>query len=513
MITLKEANAQSVQLQTKLQELKGEFIAQATAMRDVALQMESGAPPGIRFLSVTEALQTAFENRCQEVLDFCETCAAGENKKPSGEANSLEDLQRWMESALESLWQQERESALTPLRKAMAATRRGGAFVSHLEAFKQQARELLERLEACDADRFESEVLRVQNMLKAFSAMIDLIEQGESLDDEQCEKLRQTAVEVFDSTLVIAALRGHISFEKGAATPELPTLTSTTSKKEKKASVSQAKSQKKEEVKTERVEEPIAPSGSFEWTEGNGWGRIPSDPSKEKTPAIIQPPQSWSDRVILLEREFEKVHFHEIIMGMIGRRQVSSVLDFRHLPKEIAESTVQSLQDWVAMTRDLKATSHEVESVLRGCGFEILDVKPENRHRISFTVTCQPILSGINLPPGYVTSSSNGRFRIACYWGRPSEDMLLSEISDDPEEDAVIIFHFGMLTDERRLDLAKLCKANRQHLIVLDDITLVYLFSLEEGRLATFFANALPNSYEDRLAQERHPLTGKVLPV
>lgn len=526
MTTLQEAKSQSVQLREALQELKREFATLGAALRNAAAEMEGkGIPIDPRLQASLESTLADFSAQRKKILNFAESCFGLEEKPFKDQPDSLDALEFCLDSALQVLLKRQKERVLEPLHKAITAGRHKGFFVPQVDNFRQQAQELLELLQTSELYDFEHKFFESQKEIAAFSAMVDLIEGGEVLDDEQCETLRQTAVKVFEKTLVMAALRGHLFLDRGVATPEFPSFDS----RSKSAAKSDAKPPKKttdESLSEEKEEEETqkktikAPSQFTGWPQNN-WKKKEKEKNENQSldePSVLEsrkikkealsPISSFSEyknfpeKCVVLEKTLEKTLFHEIIMSAIAQRKIDDTLDFSRLHKAQAETTIQALQDWVAMSRDLSATSHEVKSILAACGFDVTEIHQERRHRVGFSAVCK-LSERIHLPDNYDTSLTLGKYRISCFWGTPSEDILLTEAANALPDEIPFIFHFGILTNERRINLDKACKEVGQKLIVLDDLLILYLFTLPNNRLQELFHTALPQSHAAKLARQR----------
>ncbi|MFH1067665.1 MAG: hypothetical protein V1746_07170 [bacterium] len=490
MTKMQEVQDQARQLKKSLQELRSRFNSLGIELREVASKMENlGIPP---YSSVQDGIRmviTEFDAQRQQTIKFAEDCSL---KPEPSKLVSLNDLQALLDAAVENLLLNERERRLIALKKATAVTAAKGYHVLYLTDFRKRAGDLLDHLKGTRLEDFESELAKVQDTVDTFGMVIRIIEQGESLDDAECEKLRLTTTKIFEGPFIMAAMRGHLIIgepilvmnnEPAPSTP--PFIKSA----EKPSFVSEVKTEPKEK-------EPVLPTS---------WPRLPVEPPPGvliKKGEPIADATAFSNRCVDLERLLEKNSFHEIILQIIAQQKIGP-MEFNRMSKPQVEASAQVLQNWASMTRDLKATTTDVKSVLTACGFEVTDIRQEKRHRVGFSVNCAPIKNKSICPPGYQSAATQGKYRISCYWGRPSEEMLIAEASDNKPDEIVLIFHFGCMADERRMELAKLCASDRQTLIVLDHLLLLHLVSMEKerDRLQALFASALPFSYEERLAK------------
>ena len=92
-------------------------------------------------------------------------------------------------------------------------------------------------------------------------------------------------------------------------------------------------------------------------------------------------------------------------------------------------------------------------------------------------------------------SFANGKYRLVCLWGSPTEEDILQHAEGRTRMDATIVLYFGSLPSSRRMGLARRCRERSRTAIVIDDLLLLFLCAEHDARMATFFACSIPFTY------------------
>jgi hypothetical protein len=71
----------------------------------------------------------------------------------------------------------------------------------------------------------------------------------------------------------------------------------------------------------------------------------------------------------------------------------------------------------------------------------------------------------------------------------------LNDIGEASHGSPVFVFHFGLMTEQRRRDLARLCRQRRRTFLVIDDAVVLYLCGERGARLPVLFECALPFTF------------------
>jgi hypothetical protein len=88
-------------------------------------------------------------------------------------------------------------------------------------------------------------------------------------------------------------------------------------------------------------------------------------------------------------------------------------------------------------------------------------------------------------------SKAQGRYRLVTIQRAVSEGELL-DIAGTAGVAPTLVFYLGKLGTQRRRELARLCRDRRRHLLVLDDLLVLFLALQPRPRLSAFFRCALP---------------------
>lgn len=92
-------------------------------------------------------------------------------------------------------------------------------------------------------------------------------------------------------------------------------------------------------------------------------------------------------------------------------------------------------------------------------------------------------------------SFANGRYRVICVWGRPTEEEFLQWVGDASISRPAVVLYFGRQSERKWRELSRLAKIKRRSFIFLDETLLFHLFTVAGSRLAAWLDAALPFSY------------------
>jgi hypothetical protein len=184
-----------------------------------------------------------------------------------------------------------------------------------------------------------------------------------------------------------------------------------------------------------------------------------------------------------LYRDIEQVFFrtpnHEIIMGVLTQSKMGPC-DFKEVPKDRTDVIAQVLQTWFAIQREYNCTQDEIKGIMRFFGYNVVDAVVSNPGPpLAFKAVVDEV------------GNHEQMYQVVCFWGRPTEDMIMQEALDPTRSKRVIFFHFGCLSSDRRDAMSKICYERSKEMLLVDDILLLYLCSLgvcqpenlNEGRL------------------------------
>jgi len=152
---------------------------------------------------------------------------------------------------------------------------------------------------------------------------------------------------------------------------------------------------------------------------------------------------------------------------------------------------------WADMKGQQNAVESRLSTLLTGLGFTVRELqraeRVSGREIWNFDAN---VIDDRNLCalPTY-GSFANGRYRVICVWGRPTEDEFLNWVGDASNSRPAIILYFGRQPERKWRELSRLAKARRRSFVFLDETLLFYLFTVTGSRLAAWFDSALPFAY------------------
>ncbi len=178
-----------------------------------------------------------------------------------------------------------------------------------------------------------------------------------------------------------------------------------------------------------------------------------------------------------------------------------SVIDMHLVPPPQAKEAASMLEAWFeCKKRRTQIDPALARRILGGIGFNVRNVTfAKNRSQHWLDVSAEVVADRNRCPVAAYGSRANGNYRILCVWDRPIEESLLVDVGETMHGSPVIVFHFGMMTAQKRRDLAKLCHERKRDFLVLDDILMLYLCGVRGDRMPVFFSCTMPFTYIMRL--------------
>lgn len=160
-------------------------------------------------------------------------------------------------------------------------------------------------------------------------------------------------------------------------------------------------------------------------------------------------------------------------------------------------TTAKMYGAWADMKGQQNAAEPRLTTLLTGLGFTVRELqraeRVSGREIWNFDAS---VIDDRNLCalPTY-GSFANGRYRVICVWGRPTEDEFLNWVGDASNSRPAIILYFGRQSERKWRELSRLAKTRRRSFVFLDETLLFYLFTVSGSRLAAWFDSALPFAY------------------
>ena len=181
---------------------------------------------------------------------------------------------------------------------------------------------------------------------------------------------------------------------------------------------------------------------------------------------------------------------HEIVTAASSGEDIVG-LNFSALPASDAKRTCERLNLWYELARRGKGDSEKVAELLESFGSAVQGCKA--RSDGLFSVTVEPIRGREFCPVPTYGSDAGGRYEIVLNWRTPAKDRILQAVPDAITQ-CVLVFHFCRLSSDERERLRKSMIRNRRRVLTVDENLMLYLSSMKEATLRTFFDCTLPFS-------------------
>ena len=230
--------------------------------------------------------------------------------------------------------------------------------------------------------------------------------------------------------------------------------------------------------------------------------RVEQDPA-----AVLMPAGSrdlfndfFPERCRQLQQLMEKLDATAVRTVIQERRNVGGI-SFNHLSPERAAAAATTWTQWTK-AKAARATGPDVlRTLLLGLGFPDASVtaskRPGGRIR-EFTLATSPINERDICQSPHFGSRSEGRYRIACLWDRPSQEDFRQLAGDATTGPATIALYFGSLPEQKRRELSALTRGDRrQSFLLIDELLLLFICGEEDSPLAALFQCCLPFTYTD----------------
>lgn len=155
----------------------------------------------------------------------------------------------------------------------------------------------------------------------------------------------------------------------------------------------------------------------------------------------------------------------------------------------------EMVKTWTQIANHQNPPTREVRQILESLGFEnprITGNDSRQRRDAWMHVEAETIADRRLAPVSHFGSQARGRYRVFCVRDLPSADDLVRRVGDTAHGAPVIVFHFGVMSPEKRRRLTGLCREQHRTFVVLDDVLTVFLAAEKGIRLPVFFACTLP---------------------
>ncbi|WP_071516545.1 hypothetical protein [Geitlerinema sp. PCC 9228] len=199
-------NDQPQQLQTQLDNLASELTALSDRLLKAAhILQEQGTPLEVDLIQQLDRYRQDFTNLRSRVLEL----AAGSPISPvESQINSLTDLKHLLEQ-VDPHQADNREAAVQMLDRVLQITHRDNPNQAQLLACKDKAQQLKNQILAAETE-IPQETEELAKGEHPFAHMLELLEKGDSLDDDRWAQLQDTVATAFGQPLAVALSRGKL---------------------------------------------------------------------------------------------------------------------------------------------------------------------------------------------------------------------------------------------------------------------------------------------------------------
>jgi hypothetical protein len=203
------------ELAQRLAALSERFAHLVQSLSQAAQQAQSGAPPAESLIDEITRIRTEFVDVRQRVVEA--TKALSINAPGMAEIDSLKALKPVVDAVAQGIAAQEKRAALSEARTKVMAVLDRILAISHVDGpnftalvqCQAKAREV--RQAAQDPRAFDSEnAPAFLESTPSFAALLTMVENRDSLDDDKFAALEDAVTQSFGKTLAVAATRGKL---------------------------------------------------------------------------------------------------------------------------------------------------------------------------------------------------------------------------------------------------------------------------------------------------------------
>lgn len=181
------------------------------------------------------------------------------------------------------------------------------------------------------------------------------------------------------------------------------------------------------------------------------------------------------------------------------RQVIRRTLDAADGAAELTDDAGAIAEGWFEVKRRRIFTKDAIKALARGLGFSPIGVTVENANPpCSARLTVTPVRDREVCPIPLFGSQAGGKYRIVGLFGAFHEEEVVSAVGETAQRQTpTIVLYFGRLSVRQRRNLARLCREKRRSFLVVDDILLLHLATVQAHRLSTFFACTLPFTFAE----------------
>ena len=178
-------------------------------------------------------------------------------------------------------------------------------------------------------------------------------------------------------------------------------------------------------------------------------------------------------------------------------------LDFSQLDEDGRRGAKQLLECWRQVENSLRQTTRDVRDpvrqVVEALGFTAFKVQNElslipGKLRVISLRCAAPEADNWFLPPDFGSVAKGGYRLFLCNPAVP-DDQIGSELSKSGVDMPSLLLMFGLLSRQRRVQLALRMRAKKQRVLLIDETQILFLATRAVSRLQTLFSCAAPFGY------------------
>ena len=209
-----------------------------------------------------------------------------------------------------------------------------------------------------------------------------------------------------------------------------------------------------------------------------------------------------------------------LVRAVRSRERVGELasLDYSSLSKDEAERAAGALEGWskLASARDRVNINprEDLNPALALLGFEAKRARPLHGlpygKDYRFFELSETQVTGRAWAPAFGSQIKDrgNKLRALLIWGRPAAKLLISRISQDPDESSLLVVHFGTLDSRTRTELAAASQGSKP-ILVIDDAALAYLAAHGNRRVDAATETLLPFSGVNPYIKEKRGQIGR----
>lgn len=210
-------NDPSQQLHNQLDNLASESTTLGDRLLDAAhILQEQGTPLDVDLIQQLDRYRQDFTNLRSQALQLAESSPIS---PVESQINSLTDLKNFLQQLHPASESAHRETAVRVLDRVLQVTHRDTPNQPQLLACKDKAKQLKERILAAETEA-SSEAQEIADGEHPFAYMLELLEKGDTLDDDRWAQMQDKVATAFGQPLAVALSRGKLELVPGSSEPE-----------------------------------------------------------------------------------------------------------------------------------------------------------------------------------------------------------------------------------------------------------------------------------------------------